>query len=244
MKNRICSVPNCGKPSRSNGFCVAHHKRWYRYGDPLYRPPVGGKRKAENYACGVEGCDATHETDRITNGFCTKHYKRLLRYGNPLKSKKISNGTRYAFLVNVALRFESDECLTWPYCKASDGRGKVTIPNEGEVLAHRYLCELVYGSPPTPLHHASHSCGKGDHGCINPKHLRWATPEENEADKVVHGTSNRGERCGSNKLTEAEVRKIRELAKTMRPCQIAKLCTVTESAVRSIRDRKTWAWLP
>lgn len=33
------------------------------------------------------------------------------------------------------------------------------------------MCELVYGKPPMPKHQAAHNCGKGNLGCINPKHL-------------------------------------------------------------------------
>lgn len=31
----ICSIPECGKPSRRRGWCQAHHSRWRRNGDPL-----------------------------------------------------------------------------------------------------------------------------------------------------------------------------------------------------------------
>lgn len=43
--------------------------------------------------------------------------------------------------------------------------------------------------------------------------LRWDTPAGNEADKVANGTSNRGERHGNSKLTQAQVMKIRERLK-------------------------------
>lgn len=31
---RLCSIPDCGKPSRNRGWCVAHYTRWRRHGDP------------------------------------------------------------------------------------------------------------------------------------------------------------------------------------------------------------------
>jgi hypothetical protein len=54
--------------------------------------------------------------------------------------------------------------------------------------ATRVMCKLAHGPAPTPKHHAAHSCGKGHEACINPKHLRWATPRENAADAKLHGT--------------------------------------------------------
>lgn len=32
---RICSVPDCGKPHDSRGYCAAHANRFRKYGDPL-----------------------------------------------------------------------------------------------------------------------------------------------------------------------------------------------------------------
>lgn len=38
----LCSVPGCGKPLNSRGWCLAHYRRWQRHGDPLAgRTPEG-----------------------------------------------------------------------------------------------------------------------------------------------------------------------------------------------------------
>ena len=34
-KDRICSIPECGKPVLARGWCSTHWKRWRKYGDPL-----------------------------------------------------------------------------------------------------------------------------------------------------------------------------------------------------------------
>lgn len=39
--------------------------------------------------------------------------------------------------------------------------------------------------------------------------LAWGTPTENQADKILHGTTNRGERNGHAKLTAADVLEMR-----------------------------------
>jgi hypothetical protein len=38
----LCSVPGCGKPLNSRGWCIAHYRRWQWNGDPLAgRTPDG-----------------------------------------------------------------------------------------------------------------------------------------------------------------------------------------------------------
>ena len=46
----------------------------------------------------------------------------------------------------------------------------------------------------------------GDKSDNRLENLRWATAKENEADKLKHGTHNRGERKAGSKLKEIDVR--------------------------------------
>lgn len=87
----------------------------------------------------------------------------------------------------VVVGYTGDDCLLWPFSKSNKGYG--TINHDGRNLTvSRFLCAEVNGPPPTPDHVAAHSCGRGHTGCVNPRHLRWATRTENEADKIIHGT--------------------------------------------------------
>jgi hypothetical protein len=70
--------------------------------------------------------------------------------------------------------------------------------------------------------------------------LRWATPKENSDDKEAHGTVVRGERQWASKLTDADIRKIRELSKTMKQNAIAKLFSVLPTNVNNILRGKSW----
>lgn len=88
---------------------------------------------------------------------------------------------RLAF-VEAAVTSSTDECILWPFGKR--GRyGRVYV-NGKTVSVHRYVCERTYGPCPPDKQHAAHRCGV--HLCINPRHVRWATCAENEADKFIH----------------------------------------------------------
>src|SRR5690349_16534473 len=77
--------------------------------------------------------------------------------------------------------FADADCLKWPF--ADDGKGYGVIKVDGrQQYAHRIMCTLVNGEPPTELHETAHSCGNGHLGCVHPGHVRWATRAENHAD--------------------------------------------------------------
>lgn len=93
--------------------------------------------------------------------------------------------------------------------------------------------------------HLRAACGNGSKGCVNPGHLKWATRAENEADKIDHGTSNRGERSGNAKLTNEEAVEIKRLLGVTKLSQkrIAQSFGVSATTVHEIASGKRWAWL-
>lgn len=110
--------------------------------------------------------------------------------------------------------------------------------------AYRVACTLKHGEPPTPEHEAAHSCGNGHFGCINWKHLRWATRGENQDDKVEHGTLLMGSNHGMSKLNEEQVIEIKRLlAHGVRAARIAERFGVTPENISAIKRGLTWAWL-
>jgi hypothetical protein len=72
---------------------------------------------------------------------------------------------------------------------------------------HTLVCEAFHGPKPDPKHHAAH--WDGDRQNARADNLRWASPRENEADKVRHGRTLIGRHHGPTKLSEDEVREIR-----------------------------------
>lgn len=100
------------------------------------------------------------------------------------------------------------------------------------------------------LQWATQKKGKGleaSHGpcrepsCVNPAHLSWKTHKENMADRVRDGTTNRGERCHSHKLIEAQVLAIRADTRLQR--EIAADYRVSTTTVGGIKTRHKWGWL-
>jgi hypothetical protein len=68
--------------------------------------------------------------------------------------------------------------------------------------------------------------------------LRWDTSKNNHADKVRHGTTNRGERCGTAKLTQSQVDEIRQDNRLQR--LIAADYGVHQNTISRIKNGKRW----
>ncbi|UJB43592.1 HNH endonuclease [Streptomyces sp. A1-5] len=71
--------------------------------------------------------------------------------------------------------------------------------------------------------------------------LRWATAKENMADQFRHGTRIKGEGHPRARLTEADVRKIREnLAAGMTQASQCREYGVSIQAMWALANGKTW----
>lgn len=141
--------------------------------------------------------------------------------------------------VEAALEYSGDDCLLWPYGKI---RGYGSVWHEGRHhLVTRLICERLYGPPPTQSHEAAHSCGNGDGGCCNPRHLRWATSKENKADRELHGTVPRGVRNGRAKLTSEQVIEVRALRGALTVREIGRQFGISRTQVSDIQNGKFWS---
>ncbi|MBD9519322.1 hypothetical protein IB262_05365 [Ensifer sp. ENS02] len=73
--------------------------------------------------------------------------------------------------------------------------------------------------------------------------MSWKTKAENEADKLKHGTKARGERHGSAKLTEQQVRSMRALKGLESNAVIAQRYGISERQTKLILNGGSWSWL-
>lgn len=88
------------------------------------------------------------------------------------------------------LDYQGDDCLTWPFARDDKGYGILGCCGK-PWKAHRLMCTLKHGNPP-PKHVAGHSCGNGHLACVHPDHVEWKTHSENQKDRALHGTKNKG----------------------------------------------------
>lgn len=191
-----------------------------------------------NRSCSVDACDR----DAATRGLCKPHYRRWQRHGDPLGGG-VSPGTLMRWIDEVAMAYEGDQCLPWPFGQDGQGRGSVCIDGKHK-KPHRIICERAHGQPENPDLFAAHSCGKGHLGCCTKKHLRWATPAENTMDSMVHGTFVVGESSPHAKIDEMDVHMIRALSeKGFSQKQIARRFAISLQQVAKIALRKKWSWL-
>lgn len=228
--SRICSVDGCGNKYRSKGLCNKHYQRLLNHGDPLF-----GEFKET--ICSLAGCGGKI----LAAGLCRKHYWRMYKHGNPHHCTRNSSEDLLNFYENVVLKYDGDDCISWPH---GSRRGYGQMTKDGRRgLVTRFLCEDIYGPPPTPEHYAAHSCGNGHLACVTKRHLSWKTPKENQADRIIHGTHKRGERNHLSKLTEEQVREILSLKGLETQASIAKKFGVAFQHISKIHRGQTWSWL-
>lgn len=156
--------------------------------------------------------------------------------------KRAKNGEALKWLFDN-LEVTDEECLIWPFGKFADGYAAVQFEGK-KWRASRLVCRLSSGEPEDEKLDAAHSCGKGHEGCVNPKHLRWATRKENCSDKIGHNTINRGVKNGANKLSEKQVLDIYSYKDTgLMQKEVAALFGISRYLVKSIWNGNNWSWL-
>ncbi len=104
---------------------------------------------------------------------------------------------------------------------------------------HQLVASAFLGGRPSSNHQVAHN--NGDPLDNRASNLRWATAQGNQKDRIVHGTSNRGERHGNSKLTRDAVLAIRKSDLTQR--QLARDFGVSFQTISSVVSGKTWGWL-
>lgn len=187
--------------------------------------------------CSINGCLRLP----YARGWCKVHYHVWYRRGDPT-AKTVHKGALVRWL-NEHAKFRGEDCLIWPFYRSKSGyAGHVCLPGTSgkkTTLAHRYMCAIAHGEPLDPSHEVAHRCGNGALGCVNPLHLRWATPRENAQDKRRHGTDPSGTRNPRAKLSEMDVRSIRMSKRSGQ--ELADKFEVTRTTISFIRLGRTWS---
>jgi hypothetical protein len=104
----------------------------------------------------------------------------------------------------------------------------------------RCMALAFYGAPPTPDHVAAHWDGNPKHDRLD--NIRWATYDENMADADRHGTLERGSAHHNSKLTEGDVRAMRQLKRDgLTYAQIAERFPINKSNCCAAILGRTWS---
>lgn len=181
--------------------------------------------------CSEEGCGGKVKG----RGFCGKHYQRAYLAGSAMPPSK--RDLKVSFFER-ALQCNTDECIEWPFGKRGAGYGQTYLTGKSDG-AHVYICRIAHGEKPSVKDQVAHSCG--NRLCVNPRHLRWATRAENEADKIKHGTNNNGMRNVRAKLADDAVMEIRNRRGVETQKELAKRFGVSVSAICDIQVGRSWA---
>ena len=152
--------------------------------------------------------------------------------------------------ITIADRFwskvdKSGECWLWTTAVTRAGYGKFG-PHPGEAVhAHRFVWILTYGAIPDGLlvcHHCDNRL------CVRPDHLFLGTSADNNQDCAAKGRNimqTHPERASQQKLTDEQVREIRQLYASgeMSQYALARRYGVTQANISCIVHYKSWGWL-
>lgn len=124
---------------------------------------------------------------------------------------------------------------------SSKGYHQISLCGEKGIkqsLIHALVLEVFVGPRPNG-YQCRHLDGNKDNNHVS--NLSWGTNSENERDKLLHGTSNIGERHSMSKLTNEnviEIRRRRSNGESLKT--IANDFSVSIGAISRISIRKTW----
>ena len=119
------------------------------------------------------------------------------------------------------------------------GYQRIKLSKNGKITRYRIqrLVLLTFIGRPSTGEESCHKDGQSSNNTLD--NLYWGTHKKNIADKIDHGTAQRGEKHGCAKLTDEAVRAIRTDGRKQR--DIAKSYGVSQSQIWGILHRKHWA---
>lgn len=136
---------------------------------------------------------------------------------------------------------KTKDCWEWTACKDRGGYGIFGYSKHKNVKAHRMSWSLAHGDIPEGLL-VCHHCDNPS--CVRPNHLFLGTLKDNAYDMIRKGRKVvlKGEELSFAKLTERQVRTIKELwsKKVCTRKQLEEIFNVAKTTVYTITTGTTW----
>lgn len=193
--------------------------------------------------CDASGC----LKESAKAGLCQTHYSRMRANGtyDRLRVYRFDGrefNTPHEMAIYIAETDWGDDCLEWPGTFARNGYGKFHYIGKWYQAA-RFILSVASGAPYTndlECAHAPVICH--NKRCVNVRHLRWATTQENHADRYLDGTNGAGEANYWARLTRSQARAVYRATRLGIPRErIAEHFGVSVHTVRLIRFHNRWA---
>lgn len=134
------------------------------------------------------------------------------------------------------IKKKTDNCIIWPLGKTSTGYGAINF--NGMASQTNIVAWTIANNRAVPEGlHVRHTCDT--RLCINPRHLIIGTHQDNMNDMAERKRNTRGEDRHNAKLTEDQVKVIRE-DRDSKLRQMATKFGVAISTIHAARIRKRW----
>ncbi len=139
---------------------------------------------------------------------------------------------------------KTDTCWLWTASTNTDGYGHINIQGKTKA-SHRLVWTWINGSIPNKLQ-VLHKCDNTR--CVKPEHLFLGTQQENIKDMINKNRQSKkmgrkGEKHSQNKLTELNVKRIRQLYEetTLTQKELAEMFKVCQAQIWRIINKKNWS---
>ena len=159
----------------------------------------------------------------------------------------VSEETQKRFWSKVDKK-DTESCWLWLGHTDSHGYGRLRKEGVNTHWTASRLSLIIQTNrlPESRLEMACHTCDNPR--CVNPHHLYWGNNSTNQKDAVERGRKTmpeaQGEKNGYSKLTEQDVKQIRNLIKEgLYNTTIGEMFGVHHSTVSLIRLNKAWQFV-
>lgn len=184
--------------------------------------------------------------DNLTLEQIGKNYKksrgaikqRMIQFNIPIKRRGgVKQDPLVCFLRHIKFPDNSSDC--WEWVGAKQGWGGGAFHFEGHTIAASRFSYLLFKGKIPPTLFVCHSCDNPC--CVNPTHLWIGDQKANMDDMRQKDRRALGEKHGNSKLTESNIKEIRQFIKQGLPLtKIGELFNVKYKAIYKIKTGCTW----